>query len=347
MGGLLFNTPRLPLKEFKKFKDDIEFVMDFAGIEYKIPLYFREKKDFGDLDVLIKSTVPTEMLLSIFKGYESHYDSSEKTVSFNYKNFQIDFIKIIPEDFNIAYHYFSYNDMGNLIGQLAKSVYLKFGEDGLKYVHTVGSQKRATISISKNIDEILKFINLDPAKYRSGFDTLQEIFDFITSSKYFNPYVSDLEPYGYSAAGVALYRLNKMNRERNAKRKTYQEWLEYIKKFKTGEENYKFREGTLDEAIDLVDKFFAGVNLREKLNFLNSEEEARKIMKTKFNGNIIVDLLPDLDKSDRQFFIDSFKDHVKSKVPYTFDEYIVKAKSEAIKKDIIDYYNNTFKKRFQ
>ncbi len=337
MGGLLFGTSRLPLIEFNKYRANIESIMKFYEIEYKIPLYYKDKKDFGDLDVLIKDTVPTETLMRIFARCECN-NNGESVISFNYKDFQIDFIKIKPEDFNIAYHYYSYNDLGNLIGQLAKYNHLKFGFDGLTYNHYIKGQKLGNILISKNIDKILSFLDLSPAKFHQGFDTLKEVFDYIVKSKYFNPYVSDLEPYGYSDAGVALYRINKMNRERNTKRKTYQEWLEYVKPLKTGEDNYKFREdGNLQEIYDRVDKFFPEAHFKEKLDAIQKD---RVSIKDKFNGNVIKKLCPELKKEDFQFFIDSFRT---ARQP--FSEYIINSSQDTINKDILNFFD-TFKKKY-
>lgn len=340
MGGLLFGTSRLPLAEFNKYRTSVEGILKFYDIEYKIPLYYRDKKDFGDLDILIKKTVPTEHLLKIFSGCE-YFNNGDSVISFNWKNFQIDFIKIDPEDFEIAFHYFSYNDLGNLIGQLAKFNHLKFGFDGLIYVHYENRQKKGTITISKDIDKILEFLDLDPKQYHKGFDTIEEVFDYVVKSKYFNPYVSDLEPYAYNDAGVALYRINKMNRERNTKRKTYQSWLEYVKKFKTGEQNYKFKEDSnVAEVYDRIDKFFPEVNFKEKLNTLKKSEEDRLAIKNKFNGNIIKNLCPDLKKEDFQFFIDSFKASKKN-----FNEYTINTSQDEINKDIINFYKS-FKQKY-
>jgi hypothetical protein len=347
MGGLLFGTQRMKVREFNGYRKTVEDILRFYDIEFKIPLYYRSKQDFGDLDVLVKTTTTIEDLKNIFKTCECHYEpKSETIISFNFRNFQIDFIRVNPDDFDISFEYYSYNDLGNLIGQLAKANYLKYGFDGLRYDHYFKNQKIGTIPISKNIDKILLFLDLSPAVYHQGFDSMEEVFDYVTTSKFFNPYVYELEPYGYSKAGVALYRLNKMNRERNSKRKTYQEWLEYIKKFKTGEENYKFREDRdIEEVFERIDKFFPNTNFRDKIkNLLNAEEDKKKI-KQKFNGNVIISLLPDLQKQDFQFFIDSFKARI-LKVYTTFDKYIEETDQDSINRDIVNYFNDIFKKKY-
>ena len=345
MGGLLFKTERKKLTDFNKYRKNIEDVMNFFQIEYEIPLYYRDKKDFGDLDIIIKNTVPIEKLLHIFSDCECHYDKSETVVSFNYENFQIDFIRVNPEDFGIAFHYFSYNDLGNLIGQIAKYKHLKFGFDGLKYNHYVKGQKLGSINISKNIDDILRFLDLDPIKFHQGFDSMKEVFDYVVKSKYFNPYAYDMEPYGYDKAGVALYRLNKINRDRNSKRKTYQEWLEYVKRYKTGEDNYTFRDKrNIEDVYDEIDKFFPKSKFGNKLRNMQSIEESRLMIKEKFNGNIIMELLPDLNKKSMQSFINDFKCFIEMKYD-TFNDYIINTKQDIINDDIIRFFDK-FKKEY-
>lgn len=339
MGGLLFGTPRMPVNEFKKYRKNIESIMDFYNIEYRIPLYFREKEDFGDLDVIIKDIVPVSQLLKIFKSCECYYDSSESEVSFNFRNFQIDFIRVKPEYFDTSFYYYSYNDLGNLIGQLARTNYLKYGFDGLKYNHYDNKkQKLGSILISKNINKILLFLDLDPATYNNGFNNLKEEFDFIIKSKFFNPYVSDLEPYGISPAGVALYRTNKVNRERNSKRKTFIAWLDYIEKYKIGEEQFLFREDVdINDVMKRINKFFPECNFEEKLTQILKKDDDKKRIKKKFNGNIIIELIPNLKKEDRQLFIDSFRSDIIKKYK-DFTEYIINSSQEKIKEDILKFF---------
>lgn len=339
MGGLLFKTARLPVKEFNEYREHVENILKVNNIEYQIPLYFKDKKDFGDLDIIIKKTVPTSVLLKIFKGCQASYDQSEVVISFNYKNFQIDFIKVNPEDFEISFHYYSWNDLGNLIGQLAKFNHMKFGFDGLNYIYLdPKKQKKKVICVSKNIDDILEFLDLNVRKFRQGFENIEEIFEFIIKSKYFNPYVSDLEPYGYSESGVAQYYINKINRDRNEKRRTYQQWLKYIKPLKIGEDNFKFRDDyNKDECIDRIDRFFPEIHLKQQIESLNQDDEIAKIIKQKFNGFIIMSLIPEIKVTQLSGFIRNFKTHYFKNID-EFNEFILKSTQEKINKNIIELW---------
>ena len=42
-------------------------------------------------------------------------------------NFQIDFIKVGEENWETSKNYFSYNDLGNLMGRLAQRLGVKYG----------------------------------------------------------------------------------------------------------------------------------------------------------------------------------------------------------------------------
>jgi len=344
MGGLLFNTQRLGLLDYLAFSREISSILTFYGIEFKIPRHYRIKKSFGDLDVIVKTETTLDMLIGIFRKCEYKAAPGGEMISFNFKNFQIDFIRIAPENFEIACYYFNYNDLGNLIGQLAKQRGLKFGMDGLKYNHYVKGQLKGTIYISKDINKILEFLDLDPTVYHRGFTELEDIFDFVIKSKYFNPYVSDLEPYGYDQKGVALYRLSKINRERNSKRKTYMEWLDYIKKYKTDEEKYPFRETDINKIFNDVEKAFPECAIRAKIGFFLLEEQSLKKIKEKFNGNVIIKLLPELPKEDYQIFMDSFKTYVSKK--YTkFDNFVAAASQDLINGEVMKFYK-LFKERY-
>ena len=56
---------------------------------------------------------------------------NDKTISFDYDNFQIDFILIDKEVWNFACDWYSYDCFPNCCGKLAHRWNLKFGPNGL------------------------------------------------------------------------------------------------------------------------------------------------------------------------------------------------------------------------
>jgi len=57
--------------------------------------------------------------------------------------------------------------------------------DGFYHSFTEGKVSFFT-KVTESEDKVLTFIDLDPVAYHNGFDSTEEVFDFIISSKYFN-----------------------------------------------------------------------------------------------------------------------------------------------------------------
>ena len=70
--------------------------------------------------------------------------------------------------------------------------------------------------LSNNFEDILNILGLNTTVYKNGFDTYQEMFDFVISSPYFDKNLFLFE------------NLNNKNRVRDKKRKTYNMFLEYL-----------------------------------------------------------------------------------------------------------------------
>lgn len=176
MGGLLFNTKRMPKEEFLPFVQEVEGKLRMhTNYRFFVPKWIRDKEDFGDLDIVVETPVDNEVFKNIFKAEK--FNSNGPCFSIVYKDFQVDFIKHSPEDFESSMNYYCYNDLGNLIGRLAQRFNLKFGPDGLRYTYYTGV--KSEMNVSKDINMILSFLDLDVNKFHQGFETRKELFDFI------------------------------------------------------------------------------------------------------------------------------------------------------------------------
>jgi hypothetical protein len=206
---------------------------------------------------------------------------------------------------------------------------LKYGFQGLVYPYrTKDSRVLKDITISKDPYKIFEFIGLDYNRFIEGFDTLQEIFDFILTSKYFNPDKFKFE------------NLTGIDRKRNAKRKTYHQFLEYInnKQF----DNKFIANKDKSVYISEIDKFF-GTNLGDQIKSLKLREEQLNYMHSKFNGNLIMQWIPGLQGKELGDAITKFKKLFKTKE--MFDAYIMCTTPENIKElfksfaDNLQFYN--------
>jgi len=75
------------------------------------------------------------------------------------------------------------------------------------------------------------------------------------------------------------------------------------------------------------------VHLKERVYEMNREENDKKLIKLKFNGNIIMKLLPEIKKNEMQTFIDAFKAEHSN-----FSDYIFNTDKDRINKDIINFF---------
>ena len=98
---------------------------------------YATKEDFGDADILIDSfSLPGDWIDRLAARWNSkEVVPNGDVVSFEVDEFQVDVIKAKPVEYEFAYSYFAYNDLGNLVGRMAK----KFG---LKYGHMSGSGQK-------------------------------------------------------------------------------------------------------------------------------------------------------------------------------------------------------------
>lgn len=324
MGGLLFNTKRISKDEFMPYLDEVkELLYNETDYQFFVPKWINDKEDFGDLDIVVKSPVDIELLKEIFKP--ERFKSNGPVFSLVYRDFQIDFIKHSPEDFDSSENYYCYNDLGNLIGRLAQRFALKFGPDGLRYVYYQDTKKLGEFNISKNMSSILSFLDLDVNKFYEGFETRKELFDFIIKSKYFNPYIYDME------------HLNKINRDRNKKRTTYVAWLDYVDPLKKFFDKDGLFDGDKKIFIPAINNhFFNNSEFFEWILEKDREAELKSQIAEKFNGNIVMEIT-DLRAKKLGKFIQDFKNWVEETYSNDFNQYVLNSYDYQIKNDIRNF----------
>ncbi|MNK09927.1 hypothetical protein D3C87_279360 [compost metagenome] len=233
MGGNIFiNAGRLDAAQYHQLVQRL--VTDFKRKQPKLSIEaitaYSEKESFGDLDFLVTGISKEELEMYV-AGQTDYFGVSHNgpVVSYAYKlsdfeieasheAFQVDFIFVEPEEFEFAKNYFAYNDLGNLIGQTAAGLGLKFGHKGLYYKYIEDTQLLGEILITRNFYEALEFLGYDYIRYlNQEFKTLEDVFTFAASSKYFSTWNYQLE------------NRNHVGRIRDKKRSTYTKFLEWMK----------------------------------------------------------------------------------------------------------------------
>jgi hypothetical protein len=254
MGGRLFQTPRINVEQYHQL---VEELLPQIPCRTYVPKSY-PKTSYGDIDILIEEPYR-------FPADTNH--TNGPVYSFLYQGYQVDLV--YAPDFEIACHYFDWNDLGQLLGKVARRFSTSYGSSGLVYRFEFdGGIHR--IPLTKNYARILSFLGYEP---HVNFNSLEDIFDYVVTSPFFRlrSYTSDLKH---------------RDRKRNKSRETNHCLLTYL-------ETYSYVELPVD-AILRIDTFFPEVNIRSIIKLLEEQEEVRQQIKSNFNPDVVKSIL-DID----------------------------------------------------
>ena len=305
MGGTAFAkydmiSKRMNVEEFKQLKSEIYNVLEQINIEYLDIPYIKDKDTFGDIDILIVENEECTTIKTIYENLDkfgltiNEIIRNGDYVSIMYKGSQVDLIKTQPEYKYYHQSYLSHNDLGNLLGRTIKEAGFKHGHDGLFYTYRIGDKFKKEILLSRDHDVTLKILGLDPQKFKDGFDTLTDMFDFVISSPYFKP------------SRYQLSALNNRNRVRDRKRKNYNAFLKYI-------------EGMQNSVLKVPSPFDLFDHLQGEVDKIVDKHEKKIKLRSKFNGNLCMKLT-DLRGEDLGKFIGKITEKYKDILDKTDDE---------------------------
>lgn len=184
---------------------------------------YHSKPTFGDMDIVVEDnghfTDWFSIINNVFHSKEIVHTKNSPVISFEYKGFQIDLILTASKCYDFAVHYYSYNDVCNLIGRITDAMGFKFGHNGLWYHYkNLDEGVDEKLCVTTDFKEALEAFGFSYERFLKGFYDLNEIFEYISSNKYFNP---DL---------YLLENRNHQGRTRDKKRVTYQEFLKYCQR---------------------------------------------------------------------------------------------------------------------
>ncbi len=202
-------------------------------------------------------------------------------MSWDYENFQIDLIKCSSlEQMEFAKFYFSYGDLGAILGRFCNYHGVKIGHMGFwidVYENTIypdkpfdPSRNIGEIHLTMEPDKACEFLGLDWNKWFSGFSNLIEIFDWIKSSKYFVQKI--------------FAELNYDHMKRAKMRPMYMKFIEYIG-LNPLEVNGRpeIRFNIQSQAIEYFGK-------KEEVNKIRDQLEFTKVVQSKFTGKNLMEM---------------------------------------------------------
>lgn len=270
-GNAITNAKRIVKDEYEELCKYFSEILSANGIKFHIIQAYETKESFGDMDILIQK----ESLRKVKSIITSMFNFSEivangDVISCNYNEFQIDFIFQSECDFDFCCGYFSFNDLGNLIGRIAHKMGFKFGHDGMWFCLRDGTHMFGEICVTKDFKTAIEFFGFSYDRYLQGFRTLEDIFEYVSKSPFFN---RDLYP---------LEHRNHYARMRDRKRKTYNAFLQYCDTL-PWDIDYVF----YGEEIYLLRAFSMFPGFEEKYKALHGEYYKAQRAKLKFNGQLV------------------------------------------------------------
>ena len=329
MGGnalKIAKTRRYKASEFKELEREIISILGKHAINSQPLLAYREKLDYGDMDILIMSEDmnehgdPKDFITREFSPTEIYKNSN--VYSFDYKELQIDFILTPRENWKTSFNFFAWNDLGNFIGKIAHKFNLKYGFKGLEFQYRSEDDSRilGQICLSKDPKQILPFLGFSYERWLEGFDSMEDIFEYIIGSKYFS-----IEPFRFK-------NLSALHKKRNLRRKMYHEFLSYYdeKTKTTFIHQHQFNKDK-DSYHDMIENEFPG--FKKQLSDFKKKDEERKRISELFNGNIIIGRYGITGKY-LGLMMGSFKARFTD-----FDQYILNTEPSKIYQDFEDHMN--------
>jgi hypothetical protein len=324
MGGNLFKLGRKPRLEYLEIEAEVRAYLDQKiGDAYRIPRFYGDKPDFGDLDILISSRVAnadwTNLRLEIVRDLGiDQFKVVGHVFSTVYRNLQVDFF-VTPEPYlESCYQFMSFNDLGNLIGKICRRFNLKYGEHGLAYVfrRQGDSHYKQDLQITTNFTRICEFLNLEYSVWKAGFADLEAMFEWVIASPYFSvaPYLQDLD--------ATL-------KKRQQHRTTVQKFVEFLGRNQiTKIYDFEPRESYLERIV----AFFPEANLGAQIRLEIEKETRASSFAAKFNGKIVSRLLPHLQGQALGAFIVGFKNSFER-----FEEFILEHDEATVATRILEF----------
>ena len=228
---------------------------------------YRTKPSFGDIDIVIEDFNSKEKIESFFNSWGVKEVCKNGNVwSIHHEDFQVDLIFSKTKYYNSILDYFAYNDIGNLLGRIARRYGFKLGQKGLNYVLLNKTNLIQDINVTNDYSKALEFIGYDSNVFKKGFETINDMFNYVINSDSFDPSIFALENRNHDA------------RTRDSKRPNYKLFLKYI-------ENKKFpnvKEINKDEMLQHAFKVFP--EFKEEYDNIFAQLKRKALIKGKMNG---------------------------------------------------------------
>lgn len=277
MGGGVFpsDSRRVEKAEYESSAAEVIEALTNGGWDARLVPSYRCKENFGDIDILVTGEGKLTEDVQGVKGYRRHVRNGD-CLSFLKEDIQVDLISVPKEEMDMSLAYFSWNDLGNLMGRVARQMGFRYGHRGLfQEVRGQGGQSLGKVRLSWDPEKIFATLGYDFQVWREGFDRIEDIFQFACSGQFF------------AKSCFLLHNLNHSTRVRNRKRKVYGEFLKWIEGRDLAEFDYT---RVTPEEWQTRGKNFCGDRWLAEAESLRAQDVQRCQRRDKFNGQVVASL---------------------------------------------------------
>ena len=168
-----YGTSRIPRDHNKQIRNMVR------DIDECLPTFTFEGTSYGDIDVVC-TEAGMERAIAAFDIDTVVSNGSTHSAVLNWcgNKYQIDFIVVPQYLLNYTRCWYSYSNMSILIGKVIPFKF-KFAHDGLKL-------RDSNHRITTSFEAALEFLGFSYSQFMKGFNTREEMLDWIATSKYFN-----------------------------------------------------------------------------------------------------------------------------------------------------------------
>lgn len=315
MGGNFWKLGRMLRDEYLLRETAVRECLEArAPGEYRIPRYFEDKLDFGDMDVIVSKAVlqrDPNFLARLFADLGIvDYKANGAVTTTVFRGLQTDFFLVPPCNVDTTYTFMCFGEVGNILGRLGRRFKLKFGIDGLNYVFRWGDHYKQEFTVTRDFAAICDLFGLDHSTWVRGFATREEMFRWVTASPWFSarPYIDPESPMVQRAGvrpGIAAF-------------------IEFVKV------NVPADAGAyIADPVAWVEAKFPEARLPEKLAKQVEKTDRLAAVSEKFSGRLVMEFRPGLEGRELGEFIRQFR---LSKDD--FQAYVLATSAEQIREDI-------------
>lgn len=289
MGGnaLKLFTRRYEKEEFVSLVSKvIDDLTNLLNVKMAVIPYYTNKETFGDADILVESDdLPTNWINRVLEFYSldtHHFKHNGDCLSIVVEELQVDLITTPLKYFKASLDYFSFNDLHNITGRIFHKLGIKHGHKGISLV--IRHRDRSDHILDEIFlehddakDAVYSILGLDPTFVPQN---LEDIYQFVSSSKYFDPDIYLLE------------NRNSTSRVRDKKRAVYRGMLEWCAAHPDSKK-YSFAEKSERGGYSLREPYYTEIVLKKwpwvesKVNDLIAEFELNQKFAEVYNGKIV------------------------------------------------------------